>query len=165
MTDTHCTFTFYQKVGTYTLPYFVPGQGGVLEGDIHNNVLVGSEGSDILKGGYGSDVLMGGHGSDTLVGGHDGDTYVWNLGDGDDRIVNSSSGLGEEDVLRLGKGIHPENVEVERYGNTIRLRIGESGEVLTLSTDTSLNGSLDAMDLLKYDIRKIKNFICRNKCG
>ena len=135
-----------EPVGTYTLPYFVPGQGGVLEGDIHNNVLVGSEGSDILKGGYGSDVLMGGHGSDTLVGGHDGDTYVWNLGDGDDRIVNSSSGLGEEDVLRLGKGIHPENVEVERYGNTIRLRIGESGEVLTLSTDTSLNGNLDALD-------------------
>ena len=93
-----------EPVGTYTLPYFVSGRGGTLDGDIHNNVLVGSEEADILRGGHGSDVLMGGRGSDTLVGGEDGDTYVWNLGDGDDRIVNSSSGLGEEDVLRLGKG-------------------------------------------------------------
>ena len=108
-----------EPVGTTTLPYFVSGRGGVLEGDGRNNV---------------------------LVGGEDGDTYVWNLGDGDDRIVNSSSSLGEEDVLRLGKGVHPENVRVERYGNTIRLSIGESGEVLTLSTDTSLNGNLDALD-------------------
>ena len=39
-------------------------------------------------------------------GGEDGeDTYVWNLGDGDDRIADSSTGLGEEDVLRLGKGV------------------------------------------------------------
>ena len=93
-----------EPVGTYTLPYFVSGRGGTLDGDIHNNVLVGSEDADTLRGGHGSDVLMGGRGSDTLVGGEDGDTYVWNLGDGDDRIVNSSSGLGEEDVLRLGKG-------------------------------------------------------------
>ena len=91
-------------------------------------------------------MLEGDGRNNVLVGGEDGDTYVWNLGDGDDRIVNSSSSLGEEDVLRLGKGVHPENVRVERYGNTIRLSIGESGEVLTLSTDTSLNGNLDALD-------------------
>ena len=93
-----------EPVGTYTLPYFVSGRGGTLDGDIHSNVLVGSEDADTLRGGHGTDILMGGRGSDTLVGGEDGDTYVWNLGDGDDRIVNSSTGSGEEDVLRLGKG-------------------------------------------------------------
>ena len=32
-----------EPVGTYTLPYFVSGRGGTLDGDIHSNVLVGSE--------------------------------------------------------------------------------------------------------------------------
>lgn len=136
-------------VGTYTLPYVGSQKGGVVDGDIHNNVLVGGESVDVVKGGYGSDILMGGKGTDTLIGGHDGDMYVWNLGDGNDTIVNSTV-LDEEDVLRLGKGVHPENVTVERHGNTIRLRIGESGEVLTLATDLSVREEdiplKDAMD-------------------
>ena len=138
-----------EPIGTYMLPTFGTEEGGALTGGDHNDVLVGSDGTDVVKGGHGADVLMGGKGADTLIGGADEDTYVWNLGDGDDTIVNSTV-LNEEDVLRLGRGVHPENVKVERYGNTIRLRIGESGEVLTLATDLSLRESgvakKDALD-------------------
>ena len=67
------------------------------------------------------------------------------------------------DVLRLGKGVHPENMKIERYGNTIRLRIGESGEVLTLSTDTSLNGKMDALDP-ELQIARVE-FVNKNEQG
>ena len=83
-----------------------------------------------MSGGWGSDILMGGKGDDVLIGGGDSDVYIWNLGDGNDTIINSTSG-GEVDILRLGEGVRPSNVKLERYGNTIRLVIGESGEILT----------------------------------
>lgn len=150
-------------VGMYTLPVFGAEQGGLLEGDQQNNVLVGGSGADVLKGGHGADILMSGAGADVMEGGVDSDVYVWNLGDGNDRIVNSSTGSGEEDVLRLGRGIHAENVKVERHGNTILLHIGESGEVLTLATDTSLNGKLDAADP-SLQIARVE-FADKNKQG
>ena len=40
-------------VGMYTLPVFGAEQGGLLEGDQQNNVLVGGSGADVLKGGHG----------------------------------------------------------------------------------------------------------------
>jgi Ca2+-binding RTX toxin-like protein len=129
-------------IGEYTLPYFADGKGNPLEGDVTNNVLVGSDGNDVVNGGYGSDIFMGGKGEDRLVGGEDSDVYLWNLGDGNDTVINSTSG-GETDVLRLGEGVHPKNVTLNREGNTIRLVIGESGEVVTLATDTSLRDLLD----------------------
>ena len=125
-------------IGEFTLPQFGTPGDDVLEGDHRNNVLVGGYGNDTLRGGPGVDILIGGRGDDVLIGGADNDIYIWNLGDGNDTIINSTSG-SEIDILRLGEGVHPGNVRIERYGNTIRLIIGESGEILTLATDTSLS--------------------------
>jgi Ca2+-binding RTX toxin-like protein len=124
-------------IGEYALPYFAPADGSPVEGDVGNNVLVGNERNNVLTDTDGSDILMGGGGDDKVAGGEDSDVYIWNLGDGNDTIVNSTSG-SEVDILRLGEGVHPRNVKVERYGNTVRLIIGESGEIITLGTDTSI---------------------------
>lgn len=134
-------------IGDFSLPYVgsKPEISQKLEGDIYNNVIVGGEAEDFLSGGRGSDILIGGRGDDTLIGGADSDIYIWNLGDGNDTILNSTAG-SEVDVLRIGEGVHPENVTIERYGNTIRLVIGETGEVITLATDLSVRPGGDPLD-------------------
>ena len=78
--------------------------------------LVGNGGNDILTGGFGDDVLMGGEvfvgegaadtltggaGNDRLEGGTGDDAYRFNLGDGQDRIVDSAV---REDPFGGGEG-------------------------------------------------------------
>lgn len=48
--------------------------------------LDGGDGDDILHGNGGSDVLVGGRGNDTLIGGAGKDIYIFNRGDGVDRV-------------------------------------------------------------------------------
>lgn len=133
------------SLGTFALPTFGTEESNTLQGGIYNDILVGGGSGDTLKGGYGTDILIGGQGDDILAGDQDSDIYIWNLGDGNDTILNSTTG-SEVDVLRIGEGVHPGNVKIERYGNTIRLLVAESGEVLTLATNTSSNGSMSPLD-------------------
>ena len=52
------------------------------------DLLVGGDGNDTLKAGAGDDVLVGGAGVDRLEGGAGNDTYVFNRGDGADRLLD-----------------------------------------------------------------------------
>ncbi len=69
-------------------------------GETEADVLFGEEGSDILQGGGGEDTLFGGTGADTLIGGMENDKlaggdghdiYVYQAGDGVDRIEDSDA--------------------------------------------------------------------------
>lgn len=136
---------------------FVSGGSGndFLIGDEGNDVLIGGEGDDRLEGGEGDDKLYGNRGNDSLSGGsgddlfiggigddesndHYGDdTYVYNLGDGHDKITD----IKGTDTLIFGSGIKPADVKLRRvesfYGdknNGIRdydlvLYVGDSGSV------------------------------------
>ena len=87
--------------------------------------LYGGAGSDTLTGGAGNDILVGHKGWDTLSGGAGDDLYLWNLGDGfEDFIIESA---GSNDVLRLGAGILPDNVSIDRWidGDDLNLRIAD----------------------------------------
>ena len=53
-----------------------------------NDILDGGEGNDTLKSGAGNDILNGGAGTDTLEGGAGNDTYLFDRGDGKDRILD-----------------------------------------------------------------------------
>jgi Ca2+-binding RTX toxin-like protein len=65
------------------------GEGiDTLESGAGNDQLIGDAGQDILRGGKGDDVLSGGKDADRLEGGADNDTYVFNRGDGADRILD-----------------------------------------------------------------------------
>ncbi len=55
--------------------------------DNHIDYLFGEDGSDALVG-HGNDLLAGGLGDDDLRGGIGADTYLWNTGDGTDRIID-----------------------------------------------------------------------------
>jgi len=71
-----------------------------LSGGAEDDVLFGEAGDDTLQGGAGADHLIGGEQDDTLVGGTGDDLleggagfdrYVWNTGDGNDRIEDSDN--------------------------------------------------------------------------
>ncbi len=68
----------------------VYGQGG-------NDSLYGGAGNDSLWGGVGNDWLKGGLGNDYIKGGDGDDTFVYNNGDGKDKIVGFDSG----DLLQI----------------------------------------------------------------
>lgn len=63
----------------------------VLFGDDGEDTLQGGDDVDALFGGDGRDILVGGEGNDKLAGGEGFDTYIWNTGDGNDRIEDSDA--------------------------------------------------------------------------
>ncbi len=66
-----------------------------------DNLLRGNRGSNLLAGGKGNDVLAGGAGNDLLDGGHGNDSYLYQRGDGLDRVLD----IAGRDSLRFGAGI------------------------------------------------------------
>jgi Ca2+-binding RTX toxin-like protein len=89
--------------GTALQQIYFEGGGGndTLDGAAATRTLVasGGDGSDNLTGGHehdtlaggaGADVLVGLHGDDLLDGGAGADRFVWNAGDGADRIIGGA---------------------------------------------------------------------------
>ena len=68
-------------------------------GRIGNDLLYGDAGNDTLIGNDGNDTLIGGQGNDTLRGGYGDDIYIFNKGDGVDRIYDMN-GLADEVRLK-----------------------------------------------------------------
>jgi len=119
----------------------------ILHGDADDDQLLGGDGDDTLEGGAGSDVvvggagrdyvfgdasfgsgsdqldgndvLQGGAGDDELDGGLGNDVFLFNLGDGQDVIVDGSTAYNPYtnhrdpgfDVIRFGAGIAPEDLD------------------------------------------------------
>ena len=76
----------------------------ILSGINGNDTLAGLGDGDILYGASGNDTLDGGAGNDVLRGGSGSDTYIYNLGDGEDRIFDSNTN-GDINTLVFGAGI------------------------------------------------------------
>lgn len=90
------------------------------EGD---DTLSGSAGADELYGNDGSDVLEGGAGDDRLEGGAGDDVYVYNRGDGQDRVYETAgSGLGV-DTIELGPDVSVEDVQLYRINDNLYLNL------------------------------------------
>lgn len=83
------------------------------------NTLKGNSGNNTLRGDDGNDIIQGGAGNDTLIGGKGNDTYLFNLGDGNDTLDNTSADNSTAaDVLVLGTGITVSNIEFHRAVNS-----------------------------------------------
>lgn len=68
------------------------GQGDdLLDGGTGNDTLDGGLDNDTLRGGEDNDQLTGGIGNDQLEGGAGFDTYIYNTGDGKDRIEDTNT--------------------------------------------------------------------------
>ncbi|MEZ5924779.1 MAG: calcium-binding protein [Hyphomicrobiaceae bacterium] len=87
------------------------GRGGndVMDGDAGNDLMYGGSGNDNMEGGLGADRMYGGtgndiisgdEGNDVMTGGAGNDRFIFDSGDGDDRITDFVAG-GTVDRLDL----------------------------------------------------------------
>ncbi|MBV1889115.1 MAG: type I secretion C-terminal target domain-containing protein, partial [Proteobacteria bacterium] len=90
-----------------------------LTAHINGGKLYGGAGIDTLTGVSGNDTLTGGVGDDFLNGGAGNDTYVFNLGDGNNTITDTSG----FDVLKLGAGIALGDITFTQVGNDLDVQI------------------------------------------
>ncbi|MBI5329538.1 MAG: putative Ig domain-containing protein, partial [Betaproteobacteria bacterium] len=111
------------------------GQAGndTLDGGNSADTLMGGEGDDRITGFEGNDTLMGGRGNDVLSGREGTDTYLFNLGDGQDRVIGAAwSSVASADVLRFGPGISMTDIQLGRDGDDLLLHHvnGQDGVVV-----------------------------------
>ncbi|MEI2456596.1 MULTISPECIES: calcium-binding protein [Lysobacter] len=97
-----------------------------------NDLLLGEGGNDTLYAGDGDDILAGGSGDDALHGELGNDAYVFGLGDGHDRIHQSDVEGQFLTILVLKPGVHPDQVQLERDGLDLVVRLA-SAETVTLA--------------------------------
>ena len=131
-----------------------------VNGGVGDDQLHGGEGNDALNGGLGHDRLDGGAGDDTLRGGDNGsDTYVFQLGHGQDTIIDMATIDTNGDILRFEGAesadayFNREGIDllVRAYGSNDHVRIkdyfsSEHSQRYTFQFD---NTSLKREDLTK----------------
>ncbi|MBD3879467.1 MAG: calcium-binding protein, partial [Quinella sp. 1Q5] len=69
----------------------------IIDGGKGNDSILGDTGNDSIFGGAGDDTIIGGAGTDSLTGGTGADVFVWNKGDGNDKITDCK----EEDTILI----------------------------------------------------------------
>ena len=100
-----------------------------INGGAGNDVIYGESGNDIIEAGSGNDKLYGGAGNDTLRGGTGDDIYYFELGDGEDIILDDDSSLRNADRIVFGKGISPADVYAERVENDLIIKYSATDKI------------------------------------
>ena len=106
-----------------------------------HDYLVGDSVSNTIEALAGNDTLVGNTGNDLLDGGTGDDTYVYNLGDGNDIILEESA---ENNVIAFGSGITSSDITQTRESNDLILTIAGQDEILIRNQfkDTDLRVTL-----------------------
>ena len=148
----------------------LPLPGGLIEGTDDNNVIrTGSSddtifagaGNDVVNAGAGNDVLLGGRGNDVLAGGLGQDRYVFNAGDGSDRV---SDDPGEGNRLVFGPGISVSSMTLERgTGNSLSVLTGVAGDAIQIldNLEGTLEPSIDALEFADGATLSIEELLAR----
>lgn len=97
--------------------------------DFNQGLLDGGDGMDVLHGGAWEDTLVGGQGDDLLDGSLGRDHYVYNAGDGHDRIIewdwsspsSPQDSIDQAAVVELGTGITRGGLQLYRDVNDLIL--------------------------------------------
>ncbi len=104
--------------------------GDASSGDDGDNRIIGTAGNDVIDAKAGNDTLYGGRGDDVLIGGPGSDGYVYLQGDGNDIVIDLTSGTDDVDELVLAGGIAPADVEAFRIGDRDLLLVVPEGSIL-----------------------------------
>jgi len=104
------------------------GAGGndTLNGDDGNDVILGGAGNDTINGGDHDDTLEGGLGDDSFTGGKGNDTFKYNLGDGDDSILETGTTASSADRLEF-YGIAASDIILTRSSSPDDLTLSWNG--------------------------------------
>ncbi|WP_316168619.1 MULTISPECIES: calcium-binding protein [unclassified Bradyrhizobium] len=143
--------TVWNRVTLVQRSMLANGGNDTFYGDFNANTLSGGVGNDNLYGRDGNDILAGGTGNDYLEGGNGNDTYQFNLGDGQDTILDNGS-TGDLDVLNLGAGINSGDVIVTQAnnGNDLLLSISGTTDTVLLKSELSGWGSWSGVDQINF---------------
>ena len=119
----------------------------IVYGSIDADSMAGAGGNDSLLAWAGADTLEGGAGDDYLDGGDGADTYIYNLGDGNDRILEGNEGYIS--TLVLGSGINPADLVFGRdptSPNDLRISFSNNaGSILLIGQYTNSNTGIDTV--------------------
>jgi trimeric autotransporter adhesin len=144
--------------------FAVRGTGNVLDnviiGNLGANELLGQDGDDTLWGGVSrpddiEDPIPQNAGNDLLIGGAGDDTYLFNVGDGIDRVEDVAA-TGEGNRIQFGAGITSADLffTQDSAARTLVIQVGSSGADKLILNDfdpTDRYGSLVVAELAFAD--------------
>ena len=99
-----------------------------LDGGYGSDYIEGGEGNDTIYGGDGADTIIGGEGNDYLNGGYGSDIYLYNRGDGADRINDWDYNVNNVDTISFGANISKSDIVASREYQDLVLQIQQNGE-------------------------------------
>lgn len=114
-------------------------------------VFNGTSKSDAITGTYYDDYIQGGVGDDFLYGQNGNDTYLFNLGDGKDKI----SDTGGNDTISFGSGIVSSNVAFVQSGNDLIINYSPNDNI-TVRNQSNVTASNKLETILFSDGTVIK---------
>lgn len=121
-------------------------------GNALNNKLIGNDLNNVLTGGDGDDIIAGNAGDDVLIGGNGGDAYAYELGDGNDVIIDANDPAGgsasADDVLVLLGSITPGDVTLIRNPNAMGdlvLAFADGGRITIKDYYAGTGAGIDAI--------------------
>lgn len=143
------------------------GDDDELFGTFADDRMKGFAGSESLAGQAGNDVLEGGPGNDVLFGGEGEDTYVFQLGDGFDRIEDEPEFINDgqgghwaNNRILFGPGIFLSDLSfVEVHGTIRKIVVGSNGDGVELPNFVDFPPGLrtisfsDGLTVDIYDLR------------
>jgi Ca2+-binding RTX toxin-like protein len=101
-----------------------------------------TSGADTISGFSFADTLRGGLGADILSGGAGNDTYVYNAGDGADRIIEAE--FGGNDQVVFGAGLTANLATVTKVGDTYAISFtGYAGSVTIEHADSPYGAGVE----------------------
>ena len=124
-------------------PATIPCTAGPGGGD---DRLDGGSGDDVLYGGQGSDTLQGSGGDDVLHGGPGADVFIFDPGDGADRIAGFTDGEDRIDLSGFGFSGFDE-VEAASVAEGVMVDLKARGGGTVLLADFAM-ANLDAGDFI-----------------
>ena len=94
-----------------------------VNGGFGNDRISGGNGNDTLNGGAGDDEVDGNQGDDSASLGDGSDTFVWDAGDGSDKVEGGTNGAfnGAVDRLVFNGADDPESIHLSANGSRARL--------------------------------------------
>jgi Ca2+-binding RTX toxin-like protein len=108
----------------------------VIRGGGGGDVLLGGLGNDVLYSEGGYDTLRGGEGNDVLMGDADVDTYYFELGDGEDVLVEAGGywsdryGTSRQDKVVFGLGVDISDIYFSRNRSDLILHYSQADVIV-----------------------------------
>ena len=154
-----------EALDAMTLPVIGTDNSEYVEGSNNGEVIFGLAGDDTVAGGGGDDLIRGGRGNDYLDGGQGTDTFLFERGDGVDRIEELSFD-DRTDKIRFGADIVPADIVVTRQYNNLVLTIAGTEDRISVSSYFRSSGdgissvsTIEFADGTVWDITAVRSML------